>query len=187
MSISNRELSELIMLIHEGDSSAFVRLIRLTSAEIKKFSSAFNVDEQTAAEVYQDTLISIWKHAGTFDPKKQRALPWLITVMRSRALDRRRINERNLFRSGLQDHLLPVDAQDDYLEQLATKEKSEFLWNSVELVSSRKRDSLLLHFKHGLTSFEIANRQGVPQSTIKSHIKRGLNELRGILREHEFF
>src|SRR3979411_1473243 len=45
-------------------------------------------DRDAAEDVFQDVFIQVWRRAGDFDEARGRAFTWLVTIARSRALDR---------------------------------------------------------------------------------------------------
>jgi RNA polymerase sigma-70 factor, ECF subfamily len=47
-------------------------------------------DRAEAEDVLQETFLQVWRRAGDFDESRGRAFTWLVTIARSRALDRPR-------------------------------------------------------------------------------------------------
>src|SRR5258708_3610831 len=47
-------------------------------------------DRAEAEDVLQETFLQVWRRAGDFDEARGRAFTWLVTIARSRALDRLR-------------------------------------------------------------------------------------------------
>jgi RNA polymerase sigma-70 factor (ECF subfamily) len=45
-------------------------------------------DRQEAEDVLQEVFLQVWRRARDFDESRGRAFTWLVTIARSRALDR---------------------------------------------------------------------------------------------------
>src|SRR6266581_7584429 len=56
------------------------------------FSLIFRIlhDRQEAEDVLQEVFIQVWRRAGDFNEARGRAFTWLVTLTRSRAIDRLR-------------------------------------------------------------------------------------------------
>jgi RNA polymerase sigma-70 factor (ECF subfamily) len=56
---------------------------------------------------------------------------------------------------------------------------------ALEQIRPEQRNVLMMSVYHGMTHSEIAEQTGLPLGTVKSHIRRGLDEVRRILGEPE--
>src|SRR6478736_5834107 len=61
------------------------------------FAAALRVcrDREIAAEVVQDTFLTLWNRAELFDPSRGALSSWLMSVARNRAIDRLRAAGRH--------------------------------------------------------------------------------------------
>jgi len=134
-------------------------------------------DASTADDVVQDTWVAALRRpprAG--DPVR----PWLGRVLanvvhqRQRAEGRRTHRERQASRG----EALPSAAE---LTQRTEAQRS--LMDAILELDEQLRTVVLLRYFEGLSSAEIARRQGVPAGTVRWRLKRGLDELRVILEE----
>jgi RNA polymerase sigma-70 factor (ECF subfamily) len=183
----NDQLSDLIVETGRGNKLAFDCLIRNTYPTLIKISAGFGEDEQTTLEIYQEALISIWRHAHSFKPAERRPLPWLITVIRSRALDWRRSDKRraSLDRVGGQPYSL--EHAGDPLRHLSSIEEESLVWDCLYLMIPAKREVLILYFIDSLSPSQIAFALNTPVPTIKSRIRRGITDLRTIIIKRKIF
>ena len=136
------------------------------------------VGESAAEDLVQET----WLAALRRPPRSDRPLrPWLGTVLgnfarqRSRGRGRRARREAEAAREeagpSVEELTLKVESQKLLMEALLELEPS-------------LREVLLLRFFEELSAAEIARRQGVPASTVKSRLSRALEELRVRLDGH---
>jgi len=134
-----------------------------------------------AEEILQDVFVKAHTHAGRYDPEKGTPFTWLATLSRRRSIDWLRKQQR---RPQL---VRPIGEQG---EQFADKEKiadesdvqdqfdARLVREHLEMLSPGQREAIEMAFLEGLSHYEIADRLGKPLGTVKSHLRRGLAELR---------
>ncbi len=61
-------------------------------------------DRQAAEDVLQETYVQVWSNAAQYDPARGQPMAWLVTIARSRAIDRLR-KERRAPRLGTEAEL----------------------------------------------------------------------------------
>jgi len=137
-------------------------------------------DPQKAGDALQDAYLQVWQRAATYQAGKGAVEAWMVSIVRFRAIDivRRERAQTVLiddtsfeeFFSGGSEH---GDA-DDPDEMLSLR-------RCLERIGVDQRRALLdIHF-HGFTGNELADRYDVPLGTIKSRVRRGLQNLRQCL------
>jgi RNA polymerase sigma factor (sigma-70 family) len=135
-------------------------------------------DAQTADDLVQDTWV-----AALRNPYQHEARPWLRRVLRNFARQRSREGGRRLRRERevAREGLLPS------AEELATRmELQKAMVELVMALDQPYRSTVILRYYEGLSAAEIGRRKGIPGATVRSHLKRGLDELRRRLDErHE--
>jgi RNA polymerase sigma factor (sigma-70 family) len=78
----------------------------------------------------------------------------------------------------LDEVVSPAVGQVDELERM---ERELYLYELVNQLNPRWRDSFLLFEVGGLTGDEIAALQGIPPATVRTHISRARKELVGLM------
>jgi RNA polymerase sigma-70 factor (ECF subfamily) len=172
---------ELLSAIARGDSSALGRLYDRYSAILFGLVSRILGDRSEAEDVLQEVFLQVWKKAGDFDERRGRALQWMATVARNRALDR--LSTRQSRRRALGEVLAPpLAAESDPVEDASVGEEARDLHRALAEISEPQRNVLLLAYFQGFSQSEIAARLGLPLGTVKSHARLGLLRLRDALR-----
>src|ERR1051326_38516 len=85
----------LIKRVASGDQSAIATLYDTTSRLTFGLILRILGDRETAEEVLLDVYTQVWRQAAPYDHQRGTPLAWLMTIARTRALDR--------LRSGWQD------------------------------------------------------------------------------------
>jgi len=138
---------------------------------------------EEAEDVLQEVFLQVWRRAGDFDESRGRAFTWLVTLARSRAIDRLRL----LAARGR----LAVSAAQDAREQTSEaisetfhSEQREIVARALAELPAEQRQSLMLAYFEGLTQSEIAAKLGAPLGTVKTRMRSGMTKLRDLLSEH---
>jgi RNA polymerase sigma-70 factor (ECF subfamily) len=122
-------------------------------------------------------FLQVWRKAKDFDENRGRPFTWLVTLGRSRGIDRlRTLAARDrVAEAGAREAVEEIsDAATD-----AFKSEQRGLVNKAlaQLPDEQKRPLMLAYFD-GLTQSEIATRLGAPLGTVKTRMRNGLMNLR---------
>ena len=136
-------------------------------------------DQADAEDVVQEVFSQAWRQASRYDAARGSVLGWLLTLTRSRSIDRLRgrrsrpepsADARAL--NAVPDPAAPADALVAWAGQAAQ------IRAAVNGLSLLQRVAIELAFYEGLTHAEIAERLEVPLGTVKTRIRQGLLKLR---------
>jgi RNA polymerase sigma-70 factor (ECF subfamily) len=144
-------------------------------------------DQSDAEDVVQEVFSQAWRLAKRYEAARGSVLGWLLTLTRSRAIDRVRGRksrpEPAMDDSSLDDLAATLVPQD---EQLAWAGQAAQIRAALNGLSTLQRVAIELAFYEGLTHAEIAERLELPLGTVKTRIRQGLLTLRdrlaGVLR-----
>jgi RNA polymerase sigma-70 factor (ECF subfamily) len=162
------------------DSAALEDLYRLTAPFLFATLTRMLKRRAVAEEALQDVFVSIWQRAAQFRPERGRAMAWLMSVARYRAIDLLR-HERAA--PTLVAELPERAAGDDEArtEPAPWLASSSLLERCIALLSDQQRRCLELAYVGGNSHEEIARLMGNPLGTVKSWIRRGLTSLKQCL------
>ena len=141
-------------------------------------------DADEADEVLIDVFYEVWARADRFDATRGNPLTYLVTLARSRSIDRRRsIGARPPLRSDRSAELAArPDGTDGPLVHSQMGEQAHRLRVALADLDPDQRTALECAFYEGLSHTEVAAKLGKPLGTVKTLIRQGLIRLRGILR-----
>ena len=138
-----------------------------------------------AEDVLQEAFITIWRSAGDYRASLSPPLAWLGMIVRSRALDflRRRTSERADTTQELDDAITETVAGDspDPAASADASEQARALHECLRRLDGRQREVVALAYLRDLSHSELAAQLKLPLGTVKTWIRRGLDQLRGCM------
>lgn len=174
-------LETLLARCGAGDADGLRLLYDRTSAHLFGLLVRILVREDLAQEALQDVFVSIWRNAAKYNERKGAAFTWIVSIARYRAIDIVRSRRRETH-VGETVAASVDDAGDDDVPALVDQHTDSVrLKNCMQKLQISQRNAISLAFLSGLTHREVAERLGAPLGSIKSWIRRGLDELKGCL------
>jgi RNA polymerase sigma-70 factor (ECF subfamily) len=148
------------------------------------WSLARRMAPQAADDAVQEIFIDLWKSAGRFDPSKASEKTFIATIARRRLIDRLRRQGRRPQMRSLPEPDDPT-AEPSVDEHLVIQRGAEARSAARYLNELRpeQRQVIRLSVVEGMSHSEIANATGIAIGTVKSHIFRGLAQVRARLAE----
>lgn len=174
-------VAPLLAQVANGDQGAFASLYQNTSGKLLGICLRVLSDRAEAEDVLQEVYVTIWNKAASFDAGRARAMTWLGTIARNRAIDRLRSLPAPSTRASFE---LAEEAPDLSPSPSANAESAD---NKVRLdacldqLEPRRQVLIRTAFFDGATYEELASRSGSPLGSIKSWIRRGLMQLKACL------
>jgi RNA polymerase sigma-70 factor (ECF subfamily) len=168
------------------DQEALSSLYDRYRAVVFSFALRILGDRAEAEEILTDVFLQAWRGAAGFDRTRGTVPGWLITLCRSRAIDRLRARGRReaaletLAREGA--HVARDQASAGGPGETAeiTARRGRIA-AALAGLSQSQRLAIELAYYGGLSQSEIAARLGEPLGTIKTRIRQGLMALRETL------
>jgi len=174
--IGRNHLVDLMRKVSSGDDRAFSELHILTFHKMRKTALSVTSASADIEDVLQDAYLKIWRHASSFDPDRASPISWMTTIVRNTAIDAVR----------------PVRISTTDLEHAASiadtagQEDDDFDYGrarpiAAEIIGKLPHDRqqlLSLAYLEGESRMALAERFDVPVSTIKTWLRRTLENVR---------
>lgn len=163
------------------DRAAFAELFRLFAPRIKAFIMRGGADAETAVEIAQEAMISVWRRADTFDRTRAAPSTWIFTIARNKRIDMLRRESRPELTA---EDLAPFAADGPASADVAaiTAESHERVRELMKGLPPDQLDVLNKAFFEDKTHTAIAEELGLPLGTVKSRIRLALGRLRVALQ-----
>ncbi len=169
---------ELLLLIAQGDQRAFARLYDRTAPRVLGIVTQCLRDPAQSEEVTQEVYLEFWQNASRFDESKGKAMSWMLTTARRRAIDRVRASQASRdrdLRIGIRDR---EPAYDLVAESVDIRMRNSEVVEAMSRITALQREVIQLAYFGSLTMTEISDQLGVSVSTVKTRLRDGLIALR---------
>lgn len=179
----NTHLRSLIERMARRDESALAAFYDATAARVYALARRIAHESTAAEEIVSDVYLQAWQQAGRYDASRGRALAWLLMMCRTRALDHVRRREPAQAHAA-PDALRPDLYRDDNdpLTLLLTLERDSRAHAALAALNDNARRLLALAFFQGLSHQEIAAHTGMPLGTVKSVLRRAMDDMKQTLQ-----
>ena len=187
MSTLNPDITLIALLdrVALADEKALRELYELTASKLYGVAVRVVTNREWAEDVLQEAFINIWRIAGDYKSTLSPPMAWMALVVRSRGLDflRRRASERADRMQELDDVISDTVAGDspNPMDTAQASEQAMALHNCLSRLDNKHREVVSLAYLRDLSHSELAEQLKLPLGTVKTWIRRGLEQLRGCL------
>ncbi|MGB6536684.1 MAG: sigma-70 family RNA polymerase sigma factor [Xanthobacteraceae bacterium] len=162
-----------------ADRAAFAALFQFYAPRIKGMLMRMGVASDTAEDIAQDALVTIWRKAASYDPARASVSAWVYTIARNLRIDRLR-----------RDKLAALYARDEVIEPegperpdapLDAAERGERVRAALVQLPAEQGRIVTLSFFDGRPHSDIAALLDLPIGTVKSRLRLAMTRLRNLL------
>jgi RNA polymerase sigma-70 factor (ECF subfamily) len=179
-STSSADVSALIGRVAKSDRAAFASLYQSTAPKLLGVVLRILNNRAWADEVIQDTYLKIWQKAEQFDAAKASPITWMVSIARNSAIDE------------LRKHPAGRTTNDDELDQMAGQQSTAQdqvedqqtvtrLNHCIDQLEKERQDMVRLAYLNGWSRDDLASQFGQPLNTVKTWLRRALQEIKGCL------
>ena len=172
----------LVMRIAEKDADALADFYDRWMPTVRGLAQRILGEIADTDEVVEEVFWQVWQQAERFEVARGRVAVWLLTIARSRSLDRVRSRQRR--RNEVSDTLDDGSSRLDQLSMDASADPGEFadqrarVAAALQLLPPDQRDVVLLAYFSGLSQAEIAERLQLPLGTVKTRTRLAFAKLK---------
>jgi RNA polymerase sigma-70 factor (ECF subfamily) len=139
------------------------------------------VDSATAEELVQETMLSVWRKAGTYDRRRANASTWIFTILRNKRIDMlRRQSRPELDLDSIGELASDASSADD---DHHAAQAGDIIRQAIVALPEEQVEVLNKAFFEDKPHSVIAEELQLPLGTVKSRIRLALARLRLVLPE----
>jgi len=140
---------------------------------------------EDAEDVLTEVFWQVWQQSGKYDSTRGKPVAWLLTIARTRAIDRLRSAGRH------QNQTDELDEQRDAppatageVDPFVLRDTQAAVQDALQTLPEQQRIPLEMAYFQGMSHTEIAAALGQPLGTVKDRIRNGMLHLRKRLRPY---
>jgi RNA polymerase sigma-70 factor (ECF subfamily) len=172
---------ELVAAVQAGELSAFDDLVRRWNRKIQGAAYRILGSEDEARDVAQEAFLKAYRGVQSFK-QEARFSSWLYQIALNLCRDRLRRRRGRMLVSleAMNDEgeVVPTRVGPSALEIVEARDLSRAVSTAMARLPEEQREVIVLKEYEGLTFLEIADVLGLPISTVKTRLYRGLGQLR---------
>jgi RNA polymerase sigma-70 factor, ECF subfamily len=176
---------QLMARIKTGDETALSMLHRRHSGLLHTVGHRVINNESDVDDLVQEVFLQVWRQAEHYREENGKALGWIVTLTRRRAIDKlrkkqayQRAAERLRLETTGSDSTSPERGAD---HEAADSDRAQIFTRVLASLPEGQRQALDLAFYRGMSQREIASRTGLPLGTIKTRLELALRKVRSAI------
>ena len=177
----------LMAAVHHECSEALAELYRRHHLTLRAVIARVLHNEQSIEDLVQEVFLEIWRLASRYSSEKGKALGWMITLARRRAIDR--LRREQAYARVEERFQRETEQQPEAWTQVRGEESVEaadlrrLLSSIIETLPEAQKSAVEMAFYRGMSQREIAALTRIPLGTIKTRLELGVRKIAARLRE----
>jgi RNA polymerase sigma-70 factor (ECF subfamily) len=174
---SVKPMADLLQRVAEvADADAFSELFETYAPRVKSYMMRQGADPNTAEELAQETLLTVWRKARLYSGEKGSATTWIFTIARNLRIDRlRRETPWQELPEGRDEEPSSDTPPDEAVSEIERRDRVHLALRSLP---HDQHQVVSLSYLEGLSHSEIAERLDLPLGTVKSRMRLAYQKIR---------
>lgn len=169
--------AELLHSISNGDEEALAVLYDRYQTILFSIIARLLNSREEAEDILQEVFLQVWNKSGNYEEARGRVFTWLVTLSRSRAIDRLRsmgVREKAIDEASHEAFDAVSHAETDTIHN----EKKKRVKSILAQLPEEQRIVLFMAYFEGHSQTEIAQTLNLPLGTVKTRMRSGTIRLR---------
>jgi RNA polymerase sigma-70 factor (ECF subfamily) len=173
---------ELLDQITRGRQSALEDFYRLFESRVFHYALSRLNDTADAADVLNEVMMEIWKHAGRFEGRSK-VSTWLLGITHHKVYDRLRKRKQTNLQEDIDDYSNQLSNQDEVTMEnaLIGVENAQLVRHCMDKLSEAHREVIQLAFFEDMHYQDIASIAQCPEGTVKTRVYHAKQALKNCL------
>ncbi|WP_108682554.1 sigma-70 family RNA polymerase sigma factor [Methyloceanibacter sp. wino2] len=166
----------VVRVAQHRDREAFQRLFLHFGPRIKGLMIRSGSDADTAEDLAQEVMLTLWRKAGLYAPERGTVSAWVFTIARNVRIDRLRRQSSRPYEDIADLQLEAPDASGE--EETEMRQRERLVGQALADLPPEQRRVVELSFVEDMPQAEIATTLGLPLGTVKSRMRLAYGKLR---------
>jgi RNA polymerase sigma-70 factor (ECF subfamily) len=174
---------EIVQEVLAGSRQRYAEIVSRYQRPVFNLMYRYTHHEQDAADLTQEVFLRVFERLSSYRPERS-FFSWLYTLAINNANDwsrSRKLRQERIQAYTLEDE--PILEVNTPMAGIENREERQLLEKAMNLLLPETREILVLRYRHEMPLREIAVVFGITDSAVKMRVKRGVEQLQGILRE----
>ena len=179
-----RSDEQLMAGIQNRSEQALAALYRRHTPLVRTILGRVVNNDADVDDLLQEVFVEIWNRAERYEEAKGKALGWIVTMARRRAIDRvRRKQSYARAEERMRESTFSSDQEmhPSAASEAMTGDTAEIFRRILTTLPSAQREAVQLAYYEGLSQREIAHRTGIPLGTIKTRLELAVRKVRAAI------
>jgi RNA polymerase sigma factor (sigma-70 family) len=178
---ADRAVDLILRVAQCADRAAFAELFNHFAPRLRSYCARQGVAPDVASELVQETMLTLWRKAASFDSAKAQVSTWLFTIIRNKRIDRLRRENRPEITA---DDLAIFDNEETSAhDEMSASQDATRLAVALDALPPEQRNMMIKAFFEDKSHSDIAAETGLPLGTVKSRIRLALSRLKLSIKE----
>ncbi len=175
----------LIKEMANGSREAFRQFYQKHASLAYTFAMRILQSPSDSEDLLQEVFMQVWRQASRYSKERGNPEAWLITITRSRAIDKVRSKRRaDKGVQKVEDHVKTATEASE--SSVASKSLAKLtVSGALTELNAEQKEVVELAYFDGYTQTEISEKLGIPLGTVKTRVRSALKKLRGVLTTKE--
>lgn len=184
---ATENFNELLTRVGQNrDKQAFIQLFNHFAPRLKSFLMKGGAAPNDAEELAQETMLTIWDKAISYNQEQAAASTWIFTIARNKRIDSLRkikfhANDPMPVLESIKDEKVPNP--EGVLSDKVTHIRMD---QALKALPSEQADLIRMSFFEDMAHADIAQKTKLPLGTVKSRIRLALERLRKLTNAADF-
>jgi RNA polymerase sigma-70 factor (ECF subfamily) len=176
---------QLMVRIKNHEDNALAELYRKHTPMLRGIMGRIINNDGDIDDLIQEVFLYVWNHAENYAEEKGKALGWIITIAKRRAIDKVR-RKLASFRAQERMRLEPAsEAYQHTREEANSNELGGIFKKLLSQLPALQREALHLSYYCDMSQREIAASTGIPLGTIKTRLQLALRKIQAAVLAFE--
>jgi RNA polymerase sigma-70 factor, ECF subfamily len=174
---------QVLTALRQGDTNALGILYDRYGTAVYRLALRMLANPTEAEDLTQEVFLAFWRGVDKYEPDRGTLLVFLLTITRSRALNRLKQQNSQQNLSQRVGNYLPRTNSNPGMESVTLGELRERMNSALGELPATQKQVLEMGYYQGKSQSEIAQELDLPLGTVKTRSRQGLIKLRQFLHD----